>query len=171
MDRSNSVQRFFGFFLRTRKEKTKFFIKTPCNLLRASFALYYTYSFLPDRSEIKTCQEQVSHRLPKMNLCPPAPCWGLRTPIPRGSISSHSFAAELQKKTIPLCFRFGIVFLFFHKPTQNKVRFFGQGLCDNENAKNKKRKLTSASKSWIVCSSAFMRTTSPESSVTRDLHP
>ena len=42
------------------------------NNLRAEFALYYTYSFLPVRSESKTCQEQVSPRLSKMNLCPPA---------------------------------------------------------------------------------------------------
>jgi hypothetical protein len=32
-----------------------------------------------------------------MNLCPPAPCLGLRTPIPRGSISSHSFAEKSAK--------------------------------------------------------------------------
>ena len=97
LDRSCSVQSFFGFFLRTRKEKTKFFIKAPWNLPRARFALYHTYSFLPVRSELKTCQEQVSHRLSKMNFCPPAPCWGLRTPIPRGSISSHSFAEKTAK--------------------------------------------------------------------------
>ena len=64
---------------------------------RARFALYHTYSFLPVHSVSKTCQEQVSPCLSKMNLCPPAPCWGLRTPIPRGSISSHSFAEKSAK--------------------------------------------------------------------------
>jgi len=71
--------------------------KSSGNSLRARFALYYTYSFLPVRSEIKTCQEQVSPCLSKMNLCPSAPCWGLRTPIPRGSISSYSFAEKSAK--------------------------------------------------------------------------
>ena len=97
LDRSSSVLKFFDFFLRMRKQKTKFFVKMPWNFLKARFALCHTYSFLPDRSESKTCQEQVSHRLPKMNFCPSAPCWGLRTPIPRGSISSHSFAEKSAK--------------------------------------------------------------------------
>ena len=73
------------------------FNKNGWNLPRARFALHYTYSFLPFRSETETCQEQVSPRLPKMNFCPPAPCWGSRTPIPPGSISSHSFAEKTAK--------------------------------------------------------------------------
>ena len=97
LDRSNSVQRFFDFFCGREKKKRSILTKTPWNLLRARFALYYTYSFLPFRSETKTCQEQVSHRLPKMIFCPSAPCWGLRTPIPRSSISSHSFAEKSAK--------------------------------------------------------------------------
>ena len=64
---------------------------------RAWLGVFYTYSFLPVRSEIKTCQEQVSPRLSKMNFCPSAPCWGFRTPIPHGLISSHSFAEKTAK--------------------------------------------------------------------------
>ena len=98
----------FDFFLRMRKQKTKFFVKTPWNLLRARFALCHTYSFLPDRSESKTCQEQVSHRLSKMNLCPPAPCWGLRTPPPFCPLRGHPFGLLPPAKPAPGSFRYGV---------------------------------------------------------------
>jgi plasmid stability protein len=58
-----------------------------------------------------------------MNLCPPAPCWGLRTPIPHGSISSHSFASELQKKNYSVVFHAGIVFCFFISRRRTKSGF------------------------------------------------
>jgi hypothetical protein len=80
---------FFGFQNRINKERMRIIervlnggtvlfnsnrVRLAVNVAKARFALCHTYSFLPFRSEAKTCQEQVSPRLSKMNFCPSAPC-------------------------------------------------------------------------------------------------
>lgn len=55
----------------SEKEESNNLFRSP-SCIKARFALYYTYAFLPLPRIAKTCQEQVSHRQAKTHKCPPA---------------------------------------------------------------------------------------------------
>ena len=100
------VQRFLKIEASSLKARfcllnNNLFSKPSC--LRARFASCHTYSFLSLPTIAKTCQEQVSHRLTKMKLCPPA-LVGVSAPQSR-AVRFHLtvFAAELQKENYSSC--------------------------------------------------------------------
>ena len=71
--------------------------KECANASRASFALCYTYSFLPfvPRSKLARASFVLSA---KNEFVSSGTCWGLRTPSPRGSIKISQFCSQAAKE-------------------------------------------------------------------------
>lgn len=63
---------------------------------------------------------------------------GFAHPNPAWFYFISQFCIRVAKEKLFRCISRRNSFLLFHKPTQNKVRFFGQGLCDNKKENDRK---------------------------------
>ena len=90
---------------------------------RARFALCHTYSFLPVRSEAKTCLRASFASSDKNEFVSSGTLLGFAHPNPAWFDFISQFCIRVAKEKLFRCISRRNSFLLFHKPTQNKVRF------------------------------------------------